>query len=188
MWPCDERKPHRTEDWATVRGKITIQNQSSIALVSIPEVSLHWFPSLNLVSPGFELLSLLTPALRLWQCPEEREVGTTKASVLVLTLHLESLDQYSVSPASGFFGSRKQMMQQYQMKDKTLNHIMLSSSSYNLASSVIHWWSLKLRYVSQHITRGNSGHQLVLKSVKYLNSKSRPSASSWLPSPCPVLF
>ena len=63
MWPCDERKPHRTEDWATVRGKITIQNQSSIALVSIPEVSLHWFPSLNLVSPGFELLSLLTPAL-----------------------------------------------------------------------------------------------------------------------------
>lgn len=83
------------------------------------------------------------------------------------------------------------MMQQYQMRDKTLNHITLSSSSYNLASSVTHWWSLKLRYVSQHITRGNSGHQfvlLVLKSVKYLNSKSGPSTSSWLPSTCPVLL
>lgn len=139
------------------------------------------------MSPGFELLSRLTPGLGLWQCPEECEVGTTKASVLVLTLHLESLDQYSASPASGFFGSRKQMMQQHQMKDKTLNHIMLSSSSYNLAASAIHWWSLKLK----HVTRGNSGHQLVLlvlKSVKYLNSKSGPSTSSWLPFPCPVLF
>ena len=38
------------------------------------------------MSPGFELLSLLTPAVRLWQCLEEQEVRTIKASAVVLTL------------------------------------------------------------------------------------------------------
>ena len=90
VWPCDEQKPHRTEDWETVRGKITIQNQSSIAFVSIPEVSLHSFPSLNVMSPGFELLSLLTPALRLWQGPKEHLVGITKASAVVLSISLRA--------------------------------------------------------------------------------------------------
>ena len=44
-----------------------------------------------MVSPGFELLSLLTPGLRL---PEEHEVGTTKALSWFLLYHLESLDQH----------------------------------------------------------------------------------------------
>ena len=41
-----------------------------------------------MVLPGFELLSLLIPALRLWQWLEEHEVGITKASVVVLTIAL----------------------------------------------------------------------------------------------------
>ena len=39
--PRDEQGPQRAEDWATVPGKITIQNEASTAPVSIPEGSLH---------------------------------------------------------------------------------------------------------------------------------------------------
>ena len=40
--PRDGQGAHRAEDWATVPGKITIQNEAPMAPVSIPEASLHY--------------------------------------------------------------------------------------------------------------------------------------------------